>query len=405
MANAERALTLAKRIDDPAGQAKAYWLRMLVQTRIDAKGAVDSGTASLELARRHRLREQEAFTLNDIQSNYQVLGEPDRALQALEEARPIWREIDNVPMLADNLASTAMLHALVADYPPAFERAHEALAISDQIGNLWGQSYGRIAIGLAHFAKGELGAAIREMTTCVDLAERAGFIYPQVAIRSILAIAYGLAGDLERATRLAALVRQVEERSPFPGQISGMATQAWIAVQQGDLDRAKTLLEEVERRIIRIDEALTDSPVPLAMAEEAFYLAGQDLAGALEKIDTHAHAFGRFAWKIILPFLLLARGRALVGLGRTTEARETFLTVLADMRAQGFDLGLWEVEAELGQLALAQGELAEAAPLLTSSARRIRDLAADLEGLGLAQGFLARPQIRAILGQAGPFSP
>lgn len=400
LANTERALALAQAAGDPAGQAKAYWLQMLVQTRIDAKAAVAAGTASLELARNNGLREQEAFTLNDIQANYQVLGQPDRALQALEEARPIWRSLDNLPMLADNLASTAMLHALIAEYALAIDRAHESLAISDRTGNLWGQSYGRIAIGVTHFARGDLGPAIREMTRCVEVSEQAGFVYPQVAMRSLLAIAYGLAGDLETAAQLAQRVRQLEEVSPLPGQVSGAATQAWIAVRRGDLDQAKSLLDDIARGVARRGDALMESPVPLAIVEPAYYLARTDYSGALRSIERLSATFENYAWRIIRAPLLMARGHALVGLGRTTEASDVFQTARSEMTAQGFDTGLWEVEAELAGLVKAEGDSAESARLLRSAATRIEVIAAGLRELGLEESFLAQPRIRSIREQA-----
>ena len=400
LANAERALALATTIGDPAGQAKAYWLQMLVQTRTDAKSAVLAGIASLDLARKHGLREQEAFTLNDIQSNYQVLGKADRALQALEQARPIWLELDNQAMLADNLASTAMLHALVAEYSQAIDRARESLTISDRIGNLWGQSYGRIAIALSLFARGELGPCIREMNRCIDLAEQAGFVYPQVAMRSILATAYGLAGDLETAARLALRVRKVEETSPLPGQVSGAATQAWVAVQRGDLDQAQQYLDEVAARVGRIADALADVPVELAIAESAYYLARRDYPGALQMIEEFSAAFGANAWRIIRAPLLISRGRALVGLGQKSEAWEVFQTAMAEMTAQGSDKGLWEVEAELGWLARAQGEPSVAASYLASAADHARGVASGLEELALADRFLTQAHIRDILEEA-----
>jgi tetratricopeptide (TPR) repeat protein len=400
LANAERALALAQAADDPAGQAKAYWLQMLVQTRIDAKAAVAAGNASLELARKHGLREQEAFTLNDIQANYQVLGQPDRALQALEEARPIWRSLENLPMLADNLASTAMLHSWHAEYDLGVDRARESLAISDRTGNLWGQSHGRIAIGLSYFARGELGPAIQEIARCIELSEQAGFVFPQIAMRSLLAIAYGQGGDLKTAEELALRVRQVEEVSPLPGLASGASTQAWIAVQQGDFDQARHLLEGVNQEIAHLADALLDIRVPLAMAEPAYYLARKDFAGALQSAEAFSSTFERYAMRIIRGPLLMARGRALVGLGRAAEALVAFDTARSEMVGQGFDAGLWEVEAELAGLAKAEGDSAESARLLRSAAEHIEVIAAGLREIGLEESFLAQPRIRSIREQA-----
>jgi hypothetical protein len=400
LANAERAVSLAETIGDPAGQARAYWLKMLVQTRVDAKSAVASGLAALDIARQNNLRELEAFTLNDIQANYQVNGRPDRALQALEEARPIWIELDNLPMLADNLASTAMLHVILAEYHPGVARSREALAVSERIGNLWGQSYSRVAIALAHFARGELGPAIRETTRCVELSEQAGFIYPQVALRAILAIIYGQAGDLQTATTLAHRVREIEMASPLPGQASGESTLAWIAVRSGNLEQAQALLRGKDTETAGVADAMLDSPVPLVVAVCAYHLARQDYRAALDSADTLAAAFEKFEWRSLRALLLLTRARALKGLGRMTDAHAAFQSAYNEMVDRGFDAGLWEVEAELSGMGKAEDDTLASARWLRSAAAHLRALAADLKDLGLADRFLAQPHIGAILEEA-----
>ena len=346
------------------------------------------------------MREQEAFTLNDIQSNYQVLGQSDRALQALEEARPIWRELNNLPMLADNLASTAMLHAIHAQFDLGIERALEALAISEQTGNLWGQSYGRIAIGLAYFARGELGPAIREMTRCIDVSEQAGFVYPQIAMRANLAIAYLQAGDLPTATDLAQRVRQLEQASPFPGQSSGEPTLALIAVRRGDLEEAKRYLHGRMTEIGSIAEAMMDSPVPLAVALGEYHLARKDFERTLATVDEFTATFKRFEWRALLGNLLLSRARALQGLGRQAEASAACQATYDEMIHQGYEAGLWEVEAELAAVAKDGGESSEASRWIRSAASHVRAVAAGLAEFGLAERFLAQPHVRAIVDEA-----
>ncbi len=400
LANAERAVSLAQATGDPAAQARSYWLKMLVQTRIDAKGAIASGLAALDLARRHNLRELEAFTLNDIQSNYQVLGQSDRALEALEQARPIWIELDNLPMLGDNLASTAMLHVILAEYDLAVQRSREALAVSERIGNLWGQSYGRVAIALVYFARGELGPAIRETTRCIEVSEQAGFVYPQVALRAILAIAYGQVGDLQAATTLAQRVREIEKANPFHGQASGESTLAWIAVRAGNLDEAQALLQGKDTETAGIADAKLDSPVPLVVAVCAYRLAREDYGAALENADALAATFKKFQWRVLRGLLLLTRARALKGLGRMADAGVAFQAAYDEMVHQGIDAGLWEVEAELAGMAKAEGDSPVSARWIRSAAAHIRALAEGLRDLGLAERFLAQPHIGSIVEEA-----
>ena len=401
LANADRALSLASQLGDPAGQAKAYWLKMLVQTRLDPRLAVEAGEASLALARQHGLRDQEAFTLNDIQANYLVLGEPERALAALEQARPIWRELDNLPMLSDNLASTAMVHAVLGEYDPATERSQEAVALSDRIGNLWGQSYGRISIGLAAFARGELGATIREMTRCIEISELAGFLYPQIAMRAMLAFAYGFAGDLDTAEELGQKIRRIEQGSPLPGAASGSATLAWVAARRGDLTGAEVLLQQAGSEPDAMAMAMGDSPIPLALAATALQLAKHDYAAALQMAERFSAALERHAWRIVRCPLLLMRGRALAGLKEWAQAREMLEIARSEMRVQGVDSGLWEVEAELATVTRVLGD-PSAASLLASARQRLLAVAEGLRQAGLSEKFLAQPHIRAIFEEAGP---
>jgi tetratricopeptide (TPR) repeat protein len=396
----KRAMVLAEAIGDPAGQAKVYWLQLLVQTRLDPGAGAAAGEAGLALARRHGLREQEAFILNDIQADYQVLGHSDRALRALQEARPIWEELDNLPMLADNLASTAMLHSILAQYDLAVERSHESLAISERTGNLWGQSYGRVALGIAAFARGELGSAIREMSRCIDVSEQAGFVYPQTALRAMLAIVYGLAGDLDTAEALANQVRRLELAASFPGQVSGESALAWVAIQRGDLERARQHLPESSTTSMGSKIVTLDSPIPLVMAIPAYHFARGDYAGALRSVDELIAAFEEFEWRSVRGPLLMMRGRSLKELGRSDEARDVFSTAYDEQRRQGLEAGVWEIEAELGQTAVDGGNLVEAVRWFRSAAAHVHQVAEGLREHGLAERFLSQPHIQAIVQRA-----
>ena len=396
----DRAVALAQLAKDPAGQARALWVQMVVQSRLNPEAAVQAGQASLAIAREHGLREQEAFTLNDIQTNYVALGHPDKALGALEAARPIWQTLDNLPMLADNLASTAFLHALLAEYDLALERASESLAISERTGNQWGLSYGRAGMTFVRFARGELGPAIREATLCIELAKLAGFLYPQVAIRGVLAIAYGQAGDLPAAHRVALEIMEVLRAHPLSGDISGPATLAWVLVQQGDLDGAGRNLPDIARSGADEDVAMFENPIAIVAAWPAYLLARGDFSAVLELVDRYLELFERHSVRAIRNHLLLDRGRALLGLDRRAEATKTFETSLSEMRSTGLEDGLWPAEAELAWLADADGRADEADRLFLSAARHVESIAVGLRGLNLEDGFLQQPHIRSILERA-----
>jgi len=84
----------------------------------------------LAIAREIDLREQLAYTLNDLQGSYFATAQLDRAQAALAEAQELWRELGNMPMLADNLVSTATNDYLSGEYEQALALAEETLQIS-----------------------------------------------------------------------------------------------------------------------------------------------------------------------------------------------------------------------------------------------------------------------------------
>ena len=198
---ADRALTLARAQGDRAAESRILWIQMGVMSRSDPVAGVGLGEASLQLSRSLGLREQTAFTLNDIGYAYLGSGRLDRAMQTLDEARQAWTELDNLPMLADNVVSTATVLVLVGDIPGAFRRAQEGLELAERIDNLWGQAYARMPMAQAYFLQGDLGACIRCLRECLRLAEPAGFLDPQITMRSLYGVCLGMAGDVEAELR------------------------------------------------------------------------------------------------------------------------------------------------------------------------------------------------------------
>src|SRR5437016_10914266 len=61
------------------------------------------------------LREQVAFTLTDIWRLYTAIGDLAAARKSLDEARSFWREVGNLPMLCETLASSATLSRLTGN--------------------------------------------------------------------------------------------------------------------------------------------------------------------------------------------------------------------------------------------------------------------------------------------------
>ncbi|UCG23717.1 MAG: AAA family ATPase, partial [Chloroflexota bacterium] len=172
---ADQALALARELGDEASEAKIYW-NLLNAYRLSERPplALESGERSLELARKNDLREQLAYTANDMTHVYTSTGQPNKAWQTVNEAIALWRELGNRPMLADSLATASLLSTYNADYEKTVALSNESYQISVEIENTWGQSYSRFAIGQLYWQRGEPHKAIEVMSESIRLGELAG---------------------------------------------------------------------------------------------------------------------------------------------------------------------------------------------------------------------------------------
>ena len=200
----ERSIALARELDDRAAESKALWNLMILNVYGggDPREAVEAGERSLAIARDLDAQEQIAFTLNDLWRPYAAIGDLRASRACLEEARPLWREMGNLPMLCENLSGTSALLGLTGEGDEALALCDEAYAIAGEIGNPWGQSYSLLNAYHIDVERGNLGRAMDRMQECIRLSELAGFVVPQAITRADLGALYASLGDLERGRAL-----------------------------------------------------------------------------------------------------------------------------------------------------------------------------------------------------------
>ena len=138
----EQALTIAHTLQNREAESRIYWILLLVNHfGQNNPKSIEYGKKSLEIARAINHRERMAFTLNDIARSYFSIGDFGNAVQAIEEARALWEELGNLPMLTDNLTSYAEYKLLLGDVQDALDLARQAYEIGKKINNIWGQSF------------------------------------------------------------------------------------------------------------------------------------------------------------------------------------------------------------------------------------------------------------------------
>jgi class 3 adenylate cyclase/tetratricopeptide (TPR) repeat protein len=389
----EQAVRLARELGDRRAEAKALWnlMNLDVFGGGDNREAVEAGERSLALARDVDAREQLAFTLNDLWRPYMAMGDLSAARGVLEESRPIWRELNNLPMMSENLSSASSLSRLAGNDQDALALAEEARALAAEIGNLWGEAYALMNVFLVHLDRGEMGAAVATMRESIDLSERAGFVAPQATTRATLASTYAYLGDLDRARDVVRAAMHVATERLQMARPWVLATMAEIHLIAGELDEADAALTETRTELL--PEPLQSASsvwVPLVRGRIAF--ARGDHGHAVEIADGVLDRLRRAGIRPFVAEVLLLKGTALAAAGQTTEAESALRDARSIAQSLGHNRFLWEILAELGSLVGDDEMRAEAK-------RIVEEIAGSVES-DLGASFLARPEVRNLLGSS-----
>jgi predicted ATPase/class 3 adenylate cyclase len=391
----QQALSIAEELGDYPAQAKIYWNLMLAGFFVDkVHEAFEAGQKSLAIARKYNLREQLAYTLNDIQRVYLVTGKIEEGIEGLKESQALWRELGNKNMLADNLASSALFSLFRAEYENVRSSSLEALKISQEIGNLWGQSYSQYTLSFLYAETLEVDEAIQVMQNSIRLGEQAGFIVPLVDINVMMGLLYAFLGDFEKGLEYAQLASYHTKKS-LPayrdGPISARAIVHFIA---GNLSAIEDVLADSPLNPLKL-EFNSSSAFLRVIAESCRLTANRQYS---ECVDLTGKFIDGARERNILFFLaqvMAFKGLALLALGRLEEARQTLLearTIAPFSRRNLLDIlpALSEIENRMGHPSEAYAFMEEARGV-------IQYVLDHLSNPGLRASFLARREIQSIL--------
>jgi len=389
----QQAVALARELGDRGAESKALWnlMNLNVYGGGDNGEAVEAGERSLALARELNAREQVAFALTDIWRPYTAIGDLAAARESLDEARTIWREFGNLPMLCETLASSATLSRLTGNDEEALALGREGRSVAESIGNLWGQAHASMSFFEVYLDRGEVGTAIDLMDEAIDMGERAGFLAPLVRTRSTLAVTYAYLGDQDRARATSRVSLDVATERLPSARAWALASIAEIHLLAGELDDADAALAdsnvELSAEPLRSEASVL---VPLVRGQVADARGDHDRA--VEIADAVLDRLHRAGIQPFTENAMLLKGRALAALERRSEAEGA----LRDARSTADGLGhrkiLWEILAQLGRIVVDE----ERAELRTEARSIVRSIADPLDG-DFRASFVDRPDVRELL--------
>jgi tetratricopeptide (TPR) repeat protein len=392
----EENVVMARRLGDRRAEARALW--NIVVANIygggDAGRAVEAGEASLAIARDLEDREQLAFTLNDVSRAYMAVGDFAAAADRIRDARELWEQLDNRPMLGDNLATGSAMLAVTGALEAALADARRADDVSESVGSAWGRSVAWITIYRVELATGELGAAIESMQRCREFGEQGGFAFAEIGTRSDLAILLVLLGQPARALEIADEALSIARERMRPAVSAAQVARAESLLALGNGDEARTALDDVHPEMFPEPERVL-LMASSAMARSRLSLAEGDAEGAAEVASTLLDHLTGIGVGLAVTEARVTLARALIAAGRDDDAEQELERAIEGAEQLGERTTLWEALALAAGLRERRGADAEAAELRRRSLAIVDGITAGLPD-DLASSFLAREDVAAL---------
>jgi serine/threonine protein kinase len=396
----ERGLILARQLGDQLAEARLLWIMMLILNfRRNYTSSILIGEQAVALARglsatEPRAREILAYTLNDIARSYQGTHEFDKALAALNEARDLWIDMNNKPMLSDCLSGLSQVHFFTGSIDAAWQISQEAYQIAVETKNAWGQGYAQVTSAYVAMERGDVGLALN-LTHSMEAASRAGGLMTGVIFalntRSLL---YGYVSDFQRARADNRAAYAVAEQMSMALSFSDFVNAVYLFICALEGDSA-----EVERVRAQLPTVLYDinaaTPIFVGLGLGIAALRTGDYAAALHQAEYMLKFVHQSGARLFLPDALSLQGESLLALGRAQEAKSALLQAHALCIEVQSQRNQWEVAALLAACELALGDH-DAARSYHAEALEILGMLADNTPDDVRMRFLSSEIVRRV---------
>ena len=390
-----QALELSREIGDRAAQVKLNWnlmLAYLFSSRLDQ--ALIHGELALPLARELDDREPLAFVLNDLCRLYVCLGKFDEAHMVVQEAREMWRSMDNQTMLADSFGSEAEAYFNEGDHAHGLECAQQGLAISEKIENLWGKAYNRMLSSFIYLDMGEIGRAIQLSEEAIFEGDRGGLIASSTSQRAELGWFYGYYGAVEKGLDLADLALEITEAKQPDFRSFPLAIKVRLYLMKGDLETAEMTAGPAPLLPIKIPYSRYTIIVCLANVELA--LAQKNHERALTLADELLERAVPLT-RIDIPYVMARKADALIGSGRLEEAHQVLTDACSLAEETGSRHHLWSTLASLAAVKSMLGRQAEVDEHRGKARLIVEEIAESLRPVGLSESFLNQTRVKELM--------
>lgn len=387
--------TLARELDDRLAQAKSLWNRLVLCLYDSALAeALRYGERALALARELDARELLGYVQGDLGRAYLQAGEFEKGAALVFEAQKIWRELDNQPMLVDNLKQAAALAMLRGNYEQTLSLTDEALEVSTGIGS---ELTVLPSLGprlVTYFDQGEVASALQLIRHILESDERTD-TGSLLLVTAFGALIYGFIGAIGRGDEMvqramAYLNQSIPEF--FHGWGESLLARYHLIV--GKVDAAVSALAaiHVESHPERIDPAHLFG----GMLQGECLLAQGEYGRAIELMENRTAMLLHNGVQQTTHDMLFIQAKAMRALAKTEQAIE--LLHQARRVAEGMQARrlLWQIYVTLSETEMERGNGGEAGLFQDKARECIGYLAAHTPD-EFREGFLNLPVVRAVM--------
>lgn len=390
------ALARARELDDRAVQAKIFWNLMLLNTLVrNLPQAIAFGEQSLALAHELGLREQLALTLNDLGKAYMGAGQISRVQESLQESRVLWRELDNQPLLSDNLMMSATLAMLQGNFDQSIAFAEEGREMSHKIGNPQGEFSNAGTLINVLIERGEFARVLDLIGSALPRVEQLK-LYPSVALMSALqGWVFATLGAFDHAREPARLARVMLDH-PMPPFFRTWAFSylARLYILCDDLPAAAYAIQQSHAG--PGSRGFEPSSLVGTLAEGEFELAVGEFTRASTEMSEYVTRLRQSHIRVGLADTLFLQAEGLRAQGETTQALELLKQARAEAEALQVRHILWQILAMQSEIELQGGNTAEA-EACRAQAKALVEYIAQHSPAELRQSFLNLPRVRAVM--------
>jgi predicted ATPase len=383
----EECLELARDLGNCEAEAKVLWNLQLVYLLQNKTGeAIEYGEKSLAMARELNLREQMAYTLSDLGWAYGVACQFEKAQVSLEEGAVIWKELDNKPMLSNNLNTSLFCYYWTGKDAEVLRVAEECYQISSSIKEVWNQASARMLECLVWFGHGEIDQALGALEEAIQLASGWNQNYT-TWYRAIQCRIFGELGAIATGTQLYQTYRVANPDVPHaPMRTDMLVSYALFEIASGQPDTATATLDSCEPDAPPWEAEVRLAKCRLAMAREDFTNAAADADAAIGLMR-------QYTLVQFLPEALYLKGKCQYVQGDISAAKST----LGQARNEAEHLGLrriqWQILALLAQLE-PDTELSEA--LKAEAIEIVKYIAGHITSESLRNAFVHSAELRGV---------